>query len=183
MKEPEIIKGCKREKQSAQKALYELYLPYIIGICRRFNIPDSDLKDAIQEIFIETFLSIKKYDARKAQFKFWIKAVAIHKILKIQRSNRMPLIVELDNQNNRLTADNLFLKNLDQEYLTQLITTLPDGYRTVFNLYVIDGYSHKEIGKLLEISEASSRSQLSRAKKLLQEKLRQLKNKKKYESI
>lgn len=182
MKESRIISDCKKGKQAAHKALYELYMPYVVGICRRFNIPDQDLKDIVQEVFIEVFLNIKKFNEHKGSFKYWLKSIAIHKILNKRRKQKGALIIELEAHENDLMEDNHFLSKVNKEYLMHLIAKLPDGYRTVFNLYAIDGYTHKEIGEMLGISEVGSRSQLSRAKKILKDQISRMKNSN-YESI
>lgn len=128
----------------------------------------------VQEIFIETFVSIGNYNPKKGEFKYWLKSIAIHKILNQFRKNRIQFSNLADLPNEDLPRTQIKLENLNAKYLTRLIAELPDGYRTVFNLYVIDGYSHKEIGEMLAISASASRSQLSRAKQLLQTKITQL---------
>ena len=173
LKEARIIKACKKEEPKGQKALYELYLPYVLSICRRFGIPEHGLKDAIQEIFIEIFLNIKKYQAAKGDFKSWLKTITIRKLIKIQQKNTHQKTVEL----NEALLEEAFhwqidWEQIDGELLQRLVAELPRGYRTVFNLYVIDGYSHLEIAQLLNISEGASRSQFSRARKILRSQLK-----------
>ncbi|MEM6768367.1 MAG: sigma-70 family RNA polymerase sigma factor [Bacteroidota bacterium] len=169
-----IIKACLEGKPSAQKVLYAHFLGYLYGICRRFSIKEQEIKDLMQEIYIEIFSSLSKFDPDKGDIKYWIKSIAIHKILNYQRKKGLEWVdrASLPESTSYLPSVN---EKYDAEYLLQLISFLPDGYRTVFNLSVVDGYSHKEIGQLLNISESSSRSQLSRAKKLLQEKLLSMK--------
>ena len=175
MKEVRIIKNCQSAKPDAQRELYELYLPYVLTLVRRFGILDQDVADVIQEIFIEVFVNINKYDIQKGDFKFWLKSIAIHKILNIQRKQkrrRHTLFLDSEKLENVETEDIVEIANhLDNELLIQLIQTLPDGYRTIFNLYVVDGFSHKEISEQLEIDVVTSRSQLSRAKQLLRKKI------------
>ncbi|MEL6195127.1 MAG: sigma-70 family RNA polymerase sigma factor [Bacteroidota bacterium] len=169
-----IIKACLEGKPSAQKVLYEHFLGYLYGICRRFPIKEMEMKDLMQEIYIEIFGSLSKFDPAKGEIKYWVKSIAIHKILNYQRKKGLEWVDKeyLPENESYLPSVN---EKYDAEYLLTLISYLPDGYRTVFNLSVVDGYSHKEIGQLLGISESSSRSQLSRAKKLLQEKLLSMK--------
>mgnify|MGYP001801682792 CR=1 FL=1 len=132
------------------------------------------MKDVMQEIYIEIFSSLSKFDPTKGEIKYWVKSIAIHKILNYQRKKGLEWVDKeiLPEYESYMPSVS---EKYDAEYLLKLISFLPDGYRTVFNLSVVDGYSHKEIGQLLGISESSSRSQLSRAKKLLQEKLLSMK--------
>lgn len=177
----DIIAACKKEDPSAQRMLYEGYLPYIIGICRRFGLGESNLKDAVQEIFIEIFLSLDNFNPKKGDFKYWIKSIAIRKLIKLQRKlkgNKMVYLDQLFEEEAPKTDANLAA--LHAEYLMELIGTLPAGYRMVFNLFVIDGYSHKEIAAMLDIDTASSRSQLSRARNMLKKKLKEQHRKNKY---
>lgn len=175
-------------RKDEQREIYESYLPYILTIVRRFGIHDHDEADVIQEIFIEVFVSIAKYDKRKGEFKWWLKSIAIHKILKIQRNQKQinqTLLYnteKVDSSSSSETQDKDLIL-LDVDLLLELIRNLPDGYRTVFNMYILDNYSHKEIGEKLGISEASSRSQLTRAKQLLRTKLYSINKRNRYEII
>lgn len=175
LKEARIIDKCKDSDPEAQRLLYELYLPYVLIIVRRFGILDQDAPDVIQEIFIEVFVKINSFDVKKGEFKYWLKSIAIHKILNTQRKQKRlkhTLLFDSDKVD-RLETDGIVqqLSHLNTEVLIQLVQSLPDGYRTVFNLYVIDNFSHQEISEQLGIDEVSSRSQLSRAKRLLRKKL------------
>lgn len=174
MKEKDLIERCIKEDPTAQKELYETYVSYILSICRRFGLQETDLKDAIQEIFIEVFLSLKQYNTNKGELKYWVKTIAIRKLIKLRRKKHPLTVVNLEDVAlEKSTPLDYNIQALDTEYITALIAGLPDGYRTVFNLFVIDGYSHKEIAHLLEIDVASSRSQLSRAKSILRTKLKE----------
>ena len=175
MTEQELIRGCIREDNQSQKVLYQQYLPYIYGICRRFHIADIEIKDLIQEIYIEVFLSLKRFDPEKGILKSWLKTIAIRKILKQLRKNTLSFR-DLGPDTPEPVAWDEAMQQLDTAYILELIQDLPEGYRTLFNLYEIDGYSHKEISQMLNISESTSRSQLSRAKALLQEKLLTMNN-------
>lgn len=173
MQKSQIIPACQRADPLAQRTLYESYLPYLLTIVRRFGFAEQEVPDVIQEIFIEVFYNIKKYDTAKGEFKYWLKSIAIHKILKMLRQRKTAPLVNLEDVSYMLPAEELDLQEIDAEYLIRLISELPDGYRTVFNLYVVDGYSHEEIAALLGIDVGSSRSQLSRAKQLLKKKIQQ----------
>ncbi len=170
MTDRELIAGCLNKDPDSQRMLYEIYMPYIYGICKRFNVAQEEVKDVIQEIFVEVFSSLHRYIEEKGQLKFWIKSIAIHLILKIFRKKQI-VYQEWKEESCCLPIQDPSIQLLEAEYLLQLVAELPEGYRIIFNLYVVDGYSHREIGSMLNIAESSSRSQLSRAKKLLQQKL------------
>jgi len=171
LEENSFIKGCQNAEANAQRQLYESYLPYVLTIARRFGIADQEMADVIQEIFIEILSNIDKYDSNIGEFKYWLKSVAIHKILNIQRKQGRKREITVEYLEETLAVKHTNTANLDNEFLIQLIRELPDGYRRVFNLFVVDGFSHQEIGEKLGIDAGSSRSQLSRAKQLLRQKL------------
>ena len=167
-----IILGCIQGDGKSTQELYEAYLPYCIGILKRFGIPKQEWKDIIQDIFVAVLTSLKKYDEKKGSFKGWFKAVSINIILKRNRkhTSTQKKILRLDDHPNW----NLVERAQDphnEQYLMDLISELPNGYRVVFNLHAIDGYSHKQIAEFLGIKESSSRSRLARARKILQAKL------------
>lgn len=180
LEESALIEACKRNELSAQKTLYESYLPYVLSIVRRFGVADHDSPDVIQEIFIDVFTNLKKFNPKKGLFKFWLKKIVVHKILNFQRKQKRNKVVYVENFEHQTLGSEINWQKMDAKFIIQLISDLPDGYRTVFNLYVVDGFSHREIGKMLGVSPASSRSQLSRAKQLLQKKLGQLKQNNSY---
>lgn len=175
MKEALLITKCKEANPDAQRELYELYLPYVLTIVRNFGILDQDSPDVIQEIFIEIFVKINNYNLKKGEFKYWLKSITVHKTMNFQRKQKrikqtfISDTEKIDKLESEGVAKEIY--QLDTEIFQQLIKTLPDGYRTVFNLYVVDNFSHKEISERLGIDEVSSRSQLSRAKQLLRKKL------------
>jgi len=171
LQEKQIIERCKKGDQTAFRLLYESFLPYVLTINRRFGMLEKNIPDVVQEIFIEVFKNIKRFDSRKGAFKYWLKSIVIHNILNFQRAAKKHKEVELTALNETTPIENLELDSVDKDFLLGLISELPEGYRTVFNLYIIDGFSHKEIGNQLGIDPVSSRSQLSRAKQLLKKKI------------
>lgn len=151
--------------------MYQFYLPYVLTIARRYGISYSDEPDVIQEIFIEVFVNIKKYDSRKAELKTWIRTIAVHKLLNIKRKKG---VLDSFRDVDSVSESEGKLINYQEhkpEYLMRAIAELPEGYRMVFNLYEVDGYTHPEIAAMLGITEAGSRSQLSRARAGLRKKL------------
>ena len=165
-----IISAAAENDKGARQQIYESYLGYVLTIIRRYGISSSDEVDMVQDIFIEIFVSIYRYDSNKGEFKPWLRAVSVNQILKrIKKSKRLE-IVGL-NQDNDVKETSLQLGEYDTEYIVREIAQLSKGYRTVFNMYEIDGYSHKEIANKLSITVQTSKSQLSRAKSILRDKL------------
>ena len=162
----EVIQGCINNQPADCKKLYEAYLPYLLAIVRRYGVSTNDEKDFIQEIFVEIFLNLKKYDDTLAQLSTWLRTVAVRKILNLKRKRMSFGFVDLDSVDveHEITVQH---NDYDASYIMDAIKKLPDGYREIFNLYEVDGFTHEEIGQLLSISTSSSRSQLFRAKQSL----------------
>lgn len=175
METTKLIKACLKGCAHAQRELYLHYLPYVLTIVRRFGVYEAEHPDLIQEIFVAVFQGLGRFDANKGDLHHWIRGLSVHKIVAHQKKRQRFSAEELSSiQENKLGVP-IDLQHLDTEYLLDLINQLPPGYRTVFNLYVVDGYDHEEIAKMLNISTAGSRSQLSRAKSLLRGMLGSLK--------
>lgn len=171
METTRLIKACLEGGAKAQQQLYEHYLPYVLTIVRRFGVHETEHPDLMQEIFVAVFQGLDRFDANKGDLHHWIRGLAVHKIVAHQKKKQRFSTEELSSIKENKLKVQIDLQNLDAEYLLDLIDQLPAGYRTVFNLYVVDGYAHEEIGKMLDISTVGSRSQLSRAKSLLREML------------
>jgi len=165
-----IISDALKNKGTARQLIYESYLGYVLTVTRRYGIQSADEVDMVQDIFIEIFSSLERYDSRKGEFKSWLRRIAVNQVLKRKRKNTNMYVVSLEGTS--LPIEDSQLGDLDAEYIINEISKLPEGYQTVFNLYEIDGYSHKEIGQQLNITPQTSKSQLSRAKKMLRNKLR-----------
>lgn len=168
--ETQLISLCKRQDRRGQKLLFEQQAPVMLTVCRRY-INDSDMAE---ELMLNGFLKVfEKIDQFKAEgsFQGWIRRIMVTTCLEWIRKNRqLYKEVDLEDVNPSVdfeTAD----KNLEAEDLMQMINELPQGYQTIFNLYAIEGYSHKEIAEQLDISINTSKSQLSRARTFLQKKL------------
>ena len=171
--EPEIIEGCKQGKPACQEALYRLYGPRMKGICLRYAKTDFEAEDVFQEAFVNVFQNINTF--RDGTFSSWIRRIFVNAAINNYRRNKRHYD-HLDSQDLEV-SDNGQLSGLDElntQELMALINELPEGYRLVFNLNIVEGYSHKEIGELLQIAEATSRSQLARAKNLLKKKLEKI---------
>ena len=135
-----------------------------------------DARDVLQDAFLIIFKNFHQFDQSKGQLEPWLKRVTINVALQHNRSKKIyPIEISEENQNIP-HVDTLSIDKMSTDELIELIARLPTKYRTVFNMYVIDGYSHKEISTALDINEASSRSNLSRAKSILKKKILENKN-------
>lgn len=168
--EEELIKGCIRRNHSAQKSLYERYSPKMYALCCRYVKDRMDAEDVLVTAFTKIFNRIDQYKG-EGSFEGWIRKVMVNEALSFLRKNRS-MYLETDLEAADREPDYSTLSDhLEAEDLMRLIQELPSGYRIVFNLYAIDGYSHKEIAEQLGISENTSKSQLSRARTYLQKLL------------
>lgn len=166
-----VVKSCLEGDARAQRALYEHYLPYVLTIVRRFGIAEAEQADLIQEVFVATFQGLDRFDTNKGDLHHWIRGLTVHKIIAHQKKRKRFKREELTLAHQHQLVAEIDLRELEAEYLLELIDQLPIGYRTVFNLYVVEGFSHDEISNMLGISAVGSRSQLSRAKSLLRDML------------
>jgi RNA polymerase sigma-70 factor (ECF subfamily) len=171
MTEEAILQGCLNKEATAQKALYEKYSPKMLAICYRYAYSIADAEDMLQESFIRIFGHIHQYE-RKGSLEGWIRRVVIHTSINLLKKNRkfsewadvVPLAASFIQQEKQ-TA------NMQSKDIIECIRRLPVGYRTVLNLYAIEGYAHKEIAEMLHIEESTSRSQYVRAKQMLEKML------------
>lgn len=165
-----IIKGCLEGNRACQFELVKRYTGMLMSVCRRYATNDGLAKDILQESWIKIFRNIaqcKDLDTLEA----WMRTIAIRTAYSWNKKKHLHTEMRLDDlQHSELLAPDIFDK-FGEEELIQLIQELPDGFRAIFNLNVIEGYSHKEIAEILEISESTSRSQLARARKVLQGKI------------
>lgn len=170
----ELIIGCQKSNRKAQKELYDRYAPVLLGVCTRYAKESSEAEDVLQEGFIKIFEKIKLFNG-EGSFEGWMRKLMVNTAISNYRKNlKRYYKVDIDEpQVQGLTSDWTSLE-YTQDELMQIIGSLPDGYRMVFNLYAIEGYKHKEIGDLLDIDETTSKSQYSRAKKQIQKKLTEL---------
>ncbi len=169
MRPIELIKKLKRENPKAQKRLYDSYAPRFMALCRRYIRDTALAEDVMIEGFMKIFKEIKNY-RNIGNFEAWMHRIMVNQCLMELRKNHN-LTMHLDPDRSLAYTSFNALDGLYEEDLKALISELPVGCRTVFNLYIIEGYSHREISKQLEISEGTSKSQLHLAKKKLQESI------------
>ena len=165
--EDDIIKGCKRGDRRAQQRLFDLYASRMHGVCLRYIKNTMQAEDVLVMSFTRIFQRIDQFKG-EGSFEGWIRRIVVNEALTALRKNRL-MMAETDLENAGREPDYEKLSDhLEAEDLLKMIERLPPGYRIVFNLYAIDGYSHKEIGEQLGITENTSKSQLSRARAYLQ---------------
>ena len=169
--EKELLEACVKQDRRAQKALYELYSPRMLTICVRYTGDRERAKDIMHDAFITVFEKIGSYSAN-GSFEGWMRKIFVNTaLMSLRKSDVLKYSEELSGVEREVTIDSSVLGNLSSKDLLKLISTMPVGFRTVFNMYAIEGYSHQEIAKEMKISEGSSRSQLSRARTWLQERI------------
>jgi RNA polymerase sigma factor (sigma-70 family) len=168
--EKQIIK-CIKGDSKAQKLLYEKYVGLLFSTVLRYLKNETDAEDIMLQAFLKIFSSLKEFQFINEQaFIAWMKKVAINEALMFKRKE-FSMIYKLENIDEIQDLVQVSPEIVNERELIELIEQLPDGYRTVFLLHVVDGYSHKEIGESLKIAEGTSRSQFFKARNLLQKKL------------
>jgi RNA polymerase sigma factor (sigma-70 family) len=170
LKEAEIIKKCKQGDQQGFKALVESYAPRLMGICLRYMKDETTAKDVLQESFIRIFQNIGKYK-KTGSFEAWLSRITVTSaLMELRKKRKLPFHVELEQNHVEELKENVTAEmTLNKEDILEMIHELPDHYRLIFNLYVIEGYTHGEIATLLEIGESTSRTKLTRARQKMQE--------------
>jgi RNA polymerase sigma factor (sigma-70 family) len=169
-KEEELIKGCLRREPTAQQQLFDLHSSKMYALCYRYVRHAMEAEDILVTAFTKVFDRIGQFKG-EGSFEGWIRRIMVNEALTYLRKSRaMYLETDLEQADREPDYDKLS-DHLEAEDLMKMIQELPAGYRVVFNMYAIDGYSHKEIAEQLGISENTSKSQLSRARVYLQKKL------------
>jgi RNA polymerase sigma-70 factor (ECF subfamily) len=168
MTEQAIIQGCMQNDPIAQRELYNRYSPKMLSVCYRFAHNKQDAEDMLQEGFIKIFTQIHSFQNRGA-FEGWIRRIMVHTCINFLKKNKkFNESVELDYATHLSAREETIPSVLQGKQIIECIRQLPIGYRTVLNLYAIEGYSHKEIADMLDIEESTSRSQYTRAKTMLE---------------
>jgi RNA polymerase sigma-70 factor (ECF subfamily) len=165
-----LIKGCKKQNKDAQEELYRKYSSQLFGICLKYSRNKQEAEDNLQEALITIFNKIEQFK-NKGSFEGWMKRITVNTVLQTYRKIELYEIVDEEKiQAPDLTAPQ---ETFQLGFLLKTIQNLPDRYRLAFNLYVLDGLTHREIAGILNISEGTSKSNLSRARKILQKELKQ----------
>jgi RNA polymerase sigma factor (sigma-70 family) len=172
--ELEILNGCLKGKREFQKILYERYSGKMLYVCLRYTKNRDEAEDVLQEAFIKVFNNLNKFKA-EGSLEGWVRRICVNCSLEFLRSKKRTVFFDDIENSHQISEDsNSIIGTINTKDLHNLIMKLPDGYRLVFNLFVIEGYSHKEISALLGISEGTSKSQLSKARVHLQKSVHYL---------
>jgi RNA polymerase sigma-70 factor (ECF subfamily) len=169
MTEEAIFQGCLKNQAAAQKELYNRYSPKMLAVCYRYAHNREDAEDMLQEGFIKIFSQIHTFQ-NKGAFEGWVRRIMVHTCINnLKKNKRFNESVDLIYASSIQIREESVPSIVQAKQVVECIRLLPIGYRTVLNLYAIEGYSHKEIGEILEIEESTSRSQYTRARQMLEE--------------
>jgi RNA polymerase sigma factor (sigma-70 family) len=168
--EQELIKACIEGDSKAQKNLYTRYSRMMFGMCLRYSSNYDDAKDILQDGFVKVFTKLGQFTS-SGSFEGWMKRIFINTALEHYRSNRNHMNQSDVEFANEKPHHDFTIEKISQQEIIAILNKMPDGYRNVLNLYIIEGYSHAEIGEMMGISEGTSKSQLSRARVILQKEI------------
>ena len=164
----QLIHECKNNNRKSQEQLYQIYASKLFGVCLKYSRNYEEAQDNFQEGFLLIFEKLKTYSF-KGSFEGWMKRVMINYVLQQYRKETfLNLVPEKEEIDDEIEFED---ENISLDYLLKIIQELPDRYRLIFNLYVLDGYSHQEIAEMTNISIGTSKSNLSRAKLILKTKI------------
>ncbi len=170
-----LLTLVRTKDEQAVRTLYHRYIRYLSAICSRYICTNEDVKDILQESFIKIFTSIDSFEYRgSGSLKGWMARIVLNETLKfIKRNSRIDFVeLKQDTVINASAVDTSMITDISLSVIHQMINELPSGYKVIFNLYVMEGKSHKEIAGLLSIKESTSASQLHRAKVILAKKIK-----------
>jgi len=169
----DLIRKCRNNDRNAQEQLYRLYAAKLFGVCLKYSSSRQEAEDNLQDGFVTIFEKISQYK-NEGSFEGWMKRILINTALQKHRQQKVYDITNEDYlQQEEIEVET---EELSVDFLLECVQSLPDRYRQVFNLYVMDGHSHKEIAELLKISEGTSKSNLARARMALKDKIERKQN-------
>ncbi|MCD4773474.1 MAG: RNA polymerase sigma factor [Bacteroidales bacterium] len=175
--EKKIIEKCLKNDTKAQESFYRLFAPTMYGVCLRFAKNRMEAEDILQEGFIKVFSFLKNYRS-DGSLEGWIRKIMINTAINYYRKNvRFAKEANIDEYEVKQNINENVIDRLAANELLKIINTLPDNYRLIFNLGAIEGFTHKEIGEMLDIPENTSKSQLLRTRSILQQKIKEFENK------
>ena len=168
----EIVKACIKGNRKAQKQLYQLFADKMFGVCMRYADDVDEAKDILQDGFIKVFMNLEQFN-HKGSFEGWVRRIMVNTALEKFRDKSYLFAVNMEQGYESKDSEyDHILSELAVQDLLKLIQELSPQYRMVFNLYAIEGYSHKEICEMLNIKEGTSKSNLSRAREILKKKVK-----------
>ena len=169
MTEEQMLAGSIKNNAAAQEELYNRFSPRMLGVCYRFAKNREDAEDMLQEGFIKVFTQLHQY-RNEGALEGWIRRIVVHTCINILKKNKkFADSVDIMYANGIYIKEDMIPAIMQAKQVVECIRLLPMGYRTVLNLYAIEGYSHKEIAAILDIEESTSRSQYTRAKAMLED--------------
>ena len=175
-----LIEKCKKNDTKAQGEIYKLFSSKLFALCLKYSTNYAEAEDNLQDTFMTIFNKISQYKS-KGSFEGWLKRITINTALQRYRTKGVFSIINED------IADDVEVdvddSNIPLDYLLQIIQELPNRYRLVFNLYVLDDYSHKDIANMLEITQGTSKSNLARAREILKKKIENYKDTQRLQSL
>ena len=175
MTEEELIRGCIRGEATCQKELFNRYASRMLGVCHRYARNAADAEDILQDAFIKIFDKMSQFKF-EGSFEGWIRRIMVNTALKkysLRRYEKEVVGYEVKDRDEDAMEPSTYA-HLSQKDILDLVNNLPDGYRLIFNLYVIEGFQHEEIAEMLNIQPGTSRSQLVKARGMLQKQILQL---------
>jgi len=170
MSDDELVEGCVRNESKTQEMLFKTFSSKMLAVCLRYVASREEAEDVLQNGFIKVFRKISSY-RNQGSLEGWIKRIMVNTALDELRKGNSLRFAESIDSDTQIASHYVSMEQLEAKDLMKMIQSLPKGFRTVFNLYAIEGYSHKEIGEILGVSESTSKSQYSRARAYLQKML------------
>ena len=165
--EEKMIKGCINGDRRCQRTLYDRFASKMLGVCMRYAKDRSEAEDMLQEGFIKVFLNISRF-RNDGSFEGWIRRIMVFTAINMFNQRNRKFKESLDSEGYDGVYDDQVIERISAREIVALIQQMPEGYRTIFNLYAVEGYTHREIGELLHIAEGTSKSQYSRARHYMQ---------------
>jgi len=171
MDEQNIIDACLKGNPVAQRKLFEMFAPKMLGVCLRYMKTHDEAEDVLQDAFVKIFTKLFDYK-NNGSLEGWIRRIVVNTALdQLRKNTKFAHSYDIADMEYKLENSDYMFESLVAQDLMKLVNAMPDGYRVVFNMFAIEGYSHKEIAETLGVSENTSKSQYSRARSYLKEKL------------
>ncbi len=168
MKLNSLISKAIEHDRVAQKTIVSQFAPYLFAVCKRY-LSHADAKDALQDAFVLIFKNLHQFNATEPQFQYWLRRIAVNAALSKIRKSSYKSELYLDTDHLEKTRTPKVIDDLETQDILKLLNLLPEKQKQVFNLYIIDGFKHKEIAVFLEITEQNSKNLLFKARKTMQE--------------
>ncbi len=174
-----LVSRIRNHDQQAMRQLYEIYVGRLASVCYRYVPDESDAKDVLQNSFVKIFTALPTFEYRdEPSFRAWMTRIVVNEALRfLKQQSRLPMEPLADENMLAVPDEEPDVENIMPDQLHRLISQLPDGYRTVLNLYVFENLSHRQIAQLLGIRETTSASQFHHAKRMLAQRIKELTNK------